>query len=200
MTANVTIRVAQLSDAPELVRIYAPYVEKTAISFEYTVPTVDEFRQRMAVTLKKYPYLVAVRDERIVGYAYVGPFNGRAAYDWAVETSIYVTADQRHAGIGGRLYAALEMICREMNIIGVYACIGYPRGDEPFLTKNSAQFHQHLGFQLVGRFHQCGYKLGHWYDMIWMEKMLASHPAKPAAVKNFNDIKTSIATKLKSVK
>ena len=102
------IRTARLSDAPALLKIYAPYVEKTAITFECTVPDIEEFAARMRATLRRYPYLVAERGGEIVGYAYAGPFGSRAAYDWAVEMSIYLREDQRHRGTGKRLYAALE--------------------------------------------------------------------------------------------
>lgn len=190
---DVQIRVARLTDAPYLVKIYAPYVEKTVISFEYEVPTVDEFRNRMANTLKKYPYIVAERQHQIVGYAYVGPFKGRQAYDWAVETSIYVSTNERHHGVGKQLYQTLENICRTMGILNMNACIGYPTKEDEFLTKNSAQFHAHLGYRMVGEFHQCGYKFGRWYDMVWMEKIIGQHSTRPQAVKNFNDVRSEIA-------
>lgn len=106
------IRTAHLSDAPALRKIYAPYVEKTAITFECTVPDVEEFAARMRATLRRYPYLVAERGGELVGYAYAGPFGERAAYDWAVEMSIYLREDQRHQGTGRRLYAALEAVLR----------------------------------------------------------------------------------------
>lgn len=87
---NITIRTAKPSDADRLLEIYAPYVENTAITFEYEVPSVDEFRQRIENTLKKYPYIVAIKDDKIVGYAYAGTFKSRAAYDWDVELSVYL--------------------------------------------------------------------------------------------------------------
>ena len=71
------IRPAQVTDAKELLAIYAPYVEKTAITFEYDVPSLSEFAERIANTLKKYPYLVAEEDGQILGYAYASPFKGR---------------------------------------------------------------------------------------------------------------------------
>ena len=88
----------------------APYVEETAITFEYEVPSVEEFRSRIRRTLEKYPYIVAQRGEDILGYAYTGVFKGRAAYDWAVETTIYLDRTQRRTGLGRRLYQALEDI------------------------------------------------------------------------------------------
>lgn len=104
----VTIRMAEEADAAALLSIYAPYVEKTAITFEYEVPTVQEFKNRITSTLKRYPYLAAIRDGRIIGYAYASQFKERAAYDWAVETSVYVSGDARRTGAGSLLYEALE--------------------------------------------------------------------------------------------
>lgn len=108
---DIRIRVASEDDAEAILAIYAPYVIKTAITFEYEVPTLEEFRGRIHHTLQKYPYLVAEQNGKILGYAYVGPFHDRAAYDWAVETSIYVDENLRHSGVGGRLNRALEAVC-----------------------------------------------------------------------------------------
>lgn len=183
------IRTAHLSDAPALRKIYAPYVEKTAITFECTVPDVEEFAARMRATLRRYPYLVAERGGELVGYAYAGPFGERAAYDWAVEMSIYLREDQRHQGTGKRLYAALEAVLRTQNVQNLYACIGYPDGaDDAHLTKNSAQFHAHLGYRLVGEFLRCGYKFGTWYSMVWMEKCIGAHDESPAPVCPFPEL------------
>ena len=97
MAAAITLRTAALPDAERLLEIYRPYVEETAITFEYDVPTIDEFRGRMTRVLEKYPYLVAERDGTIVGYAYAGPFVGRAAYDRSGETTIYLGRAVRRA-------------------------------------------------------------------------------------------------------
>ena len=182
MAAAITLRTAALPDAERLLEIYRPYVEETAITFEYDVPTIDEFRGRMTRVLEKYPYLVAERDGTIVGYAYAGPFVGRAAYSWAAETTVYLDRERRGMGLGRRLYTALENVARAQNIWNLNACIGYPREEDEYLNRNSAQFHAHLGYRMVGEFHRCGYKFGRWYDMVWMEKLLGEHPAVPAPV------------------
>lgn len=258
---ELTFRVARPEDAAALLAIYAPYVEETAITFEYEVPSVEAFRARIAHTLATYPYIVAVEgqpanagagrvdgasfsstpasgadaaagahrtSEHIIGYAYVGRLHARAAYDWSVETSIYVDRRARKHGLGRQLYERLEAILRAMNIISVNACIAYPGtmnpavdaataadrlqdahigigdpntadrarkdpregsadsgagiGEDPYLNTNSPDFHAHLGYQLVGHFHACAYKFDRWYDMIWMEKWIAPHPAKPEAM------------------
>ena len=186
---KLQIRVATKEDAEALLAIYAPYVEKTAITFEYEVPSIEEFRCRIQETLKKYPYLVAEKNGKIVGYAYAGAFHARPAYDWAVEMSIYLREDQRHRGTGKRLYAALEAVLRAQNIQNLYACIGCPDGaDDAHLTRNSAQFHAHLGYRLVGEFPRCGYKFGTWYSMVWMEKCIGAHEAQPAPVRPFPEL------------
>lgn len=179
---DIIIRTAKLEDTEEILAIYAPYVEKTVITFEYEVPSAGEFRGRIEKTLKKFPYIVAEKDGEILGYAYTGTFVGRAAYDWAVETTIYIKEDKKKMGIGKLLYQALEDISKAQNIINMNACIGYPEIEDEYLTKNSVQFHKHLGYQWVGEFHKCGYKFGRWYNMVWMEKMIGEHTAKPQPV------------------
>ena len=182
MNSEIILRPATPADAPALLAIYAPYVEETAITFEYEVPSVEEFRSRIRRTLEKYPYIVAQRGEAILGYAYTGVFKGRAAYDWAVETTIYLDRTQRRTGLGRRLYQALEDISRAQHICNLYACIGYPEVEDEYLTQNSVRFHDHLGYTLVGRFRKCGYKFGTWYDMVWMEKLLCTHPDRPQPI------------------
>ena len=85
--------------------------------------------------------------------------------------------------MGRVLYEALADRLKAMGILNLYACIGYPQVEDEYLTKNSAQFHEHLGFTLAGTFHNCGYKFGRWYDMIWMEKIIGEHrPDQPDIV------------------
>lgn len=109
---EIQIRAATANDAEELLGIYEPYVRETAVTFEYDVPTLEEFKNRISHTLKRYPVLVAEENERILGYAYTGPFIGRAAYSWSAETSIYLRKDKRRQGIGRILYDTLEQVSK----------------------------------------------------------------------------------------
>lgn len=193
---RTTIRIATPADAERLLQIYAPYVTDTAISFEYTVPSVTEFRARINNTLQKYPYLVAEHNGQIVGYTYAGPFIARAAYGWNVETTIYLQKDKKKAGIGRALYEALEKALTLQNILTANACIGYPETEDAYLTLNSIQFHEHLGYRMVGIFHQCGYKFGRWYHMAWMEKHLGEHTDGPDAVIPFPKIRDAFTESL----
>lgn len=185
---NLIIRVATLDDAEEILKVYAPYVEKTAITFEYNIPSLEEFKTRIKNTLKKYPYLVAEKNGEILGYAYTGAFIPRAAYAFAAETSIYLKETTRNMGIGRMLYQTLESISKAQNILNLNACIGYPEIEDAYLSKNSVQFHEHLGYQIAGHFHRCGYKFETWYDMVWMEKIIGKHSANPSPFIPFPDL------------
>lgn len=151
-------------------------------------PSLEEFQGRIAHTLRRYPYIVAVENGEILGYAYTGPFGERAAYSWSVETSIYLRQDVRGKGLGKRLYAELERISKAQNVQNLYACIAYPDHDDTHLSGNSVAFHTHLGFTPVERFPHCAYKFGTWYNMTWMEKTLGKHEKSPAPFVPFPEL------------
>ena len=169
------IRAARPDDAEALRKIYAPYVERTAVSFEYDVPSVDEFRRRMMKISEKYPFLVAEEGGSPIGYANTSPFVGRAAYEHSAETTIYIEESRKGRGAGRALYIALESISRMQNILNLNACIGYTDVEDEYLTNASEKFHEKMGYKLVGKFNCSGYKFGRWYDMIWMEKIIGEH-------------------------
>lgn len=176
--AMIEIREAREADAEALLGIYAPYVERTAITFEYDVPTVEEFRGRIRAIGGGYPYIVAVEagGGAPLGYAYAHEFYGRAAYRRSVETSIYLAPAARRQGIGRRLYGELERRLRERGFLNMYACIAYTdNAADNRLPAGSVGFHEAMGFALCGRFHECGYKFGRWYDVVWMEKVIGPH-------------------------
>lgn len=173
MNTTTTIREARPGDAKELLEIYKPYVENTVISFEYEVPSVEEFRSRIENTLKNYPYYVAENVQgEIIGYVYASAFKTRKAYSWSAETSIYVKENQRGSGVGKVLYEALEQTLKKQNVCTLCACIAYP-------NPPSEKFHERFGYQTVAHFHNSGYKHEKWVDMIWMEKVLQAYEVPP---------------------
>ena len=169
------IRSVTTEDAKRLLDIYSYYVLNTAISFEIDVPDENEFRSRIDNTLKKYPYLVLEDNGIIQGYTYAGPFKARPAYDHSCELSIYLDTASTGHGYGRLLYEAIETKLKKAGILNLYACIASPVVEDEYLTNNSEQFHQHMGFVRVGEFHKCGRKFGRWYNMIWMEKIIGEH-------------------------
>lgn len=185
---NCTIRIATEEDAELLLDIYSYYIRNTAITFEYDVPSVAEFQERIRKILSGYPYLVAQIDGKIAGYAYASRFHERKACDWAVETAIYVDKDVKKQGVGKALYLVLEKILSMQNVISVNACIAKPLVEDEYLTMNSLHFHEHLGYQFAGEFYKCGYKFGRWYNLVWMEKFIAEHAEHPLPLKLFPEI------------
>lgn len=180
---RVEIMKATIEDAAEILAIYAPYVINTAISFEYQVPSLEEFTDRIRNISAKYPYIKAVCNGKIVGYAYAAAFKTRKAYDHSVEATIYIKEECRHSGLGKILYEVLTDSLKNMGIFNMNACIALAKEGDPHLTNASKHFHEKMGFSLVGVFHECGYKFEKWYDMIWMEKMLSEHVSDPQPVK-----------------
>ncbi len=166
------IKDVEISDAPRLLEIYAPYVIHTAVSFEYEVPDLKEFEKRIEKTKEHYPYLAAWERDRIVGYCYAEVFHARKAYEKCVEISIYVCTDHKKQGIGRALYGALEAHLKEQGIKNLYACIAYPNKEDEYLTRDSVYFHEKMGFRKCGYFTKCGNKFNRWYDMIYMEKII----------------------------
>lgn len=175
---NYSVRFAKPEDAENLLDIYSYYVLNTAISFEYTVPTVEEFRNRIENTLKKYPYLVIETGNKIKGYAYAGPFKTREAYKYSVETTIYLKHGEQKKGYGRILLTELEKELGLRGFTNANACIAYIEISDEYLNNNSMEFHEYMGYRFVGRFHKCAYKFDRWYDMIWMEKFVGEHNIK----------------------
>lgn len=154
----IEVRQARPGDAPAVQAIYAPVVTSTAISFEEVPPSIEEMRQRIVTTLQTYPYLVAVRDGRLVGYAYASQHRTRAAYRWAVDVTVYIAEGERRSGVGRSLYAELLPILAKQGFNAAYAGIALPNAA-------SIGLHERLGFRHIGTFPQVGFKLCHWHDV-----------------------------------
>lgn len=189
MVDDISIRFAKPEDAKELLKIYAYYVTDTAISFETEVPSEEEFKLRIEEVSKSYPFIVACKDDEILGYAYLHSFVGRKAYELSAETTIYLNPDKKKMGIGKKLYSVLEDVAKAQNITNLYSCIGYVDKEDEYLNNNSVQFHEHIGFRMVGKFENCGHKFGRWYHMVWMEKIIGEHKEIKEFLK-YSDIKS----------
>jgi len=171
------IRKATPDDAEALLRIYAPYVTDTAITFEYEVPTLEDFRQRIIDFSSRFPYLVATSDDgsTILGYSYAHAFHVRAAFQYTVESTVYIDQTLKHHGVGHQLYEALEQALRAQGFKNMNASIAFVEEEDEYLTHASILFHQRMGFTQAAHFHKVGYKFGRWYDVVWMEKMIGKH-------------------------
>ena len=159
------IRIAGEQDVPQILAIYAPYILTTTATFEYDVPTEEEFLQRFQSITARFPWLVWEEDGAILGYAYgSAPFE-RAAYAWCSEASVYLAPQARGRGIGRQLYRALEAILKYQGFQVVYAIITSENAP-------SVAFHSKMGYKTIGFFENSGYKFSRWLGIYWMEKRL----------------------------
>ena len=174
-TEEMLIRPAALADAPDILQIYAPYIQNTVITFETEVPGIEQFTARIEAIKSKYPYLVCEADGKMAGYAYAAKHSERAAYKYSVDVSIYVDPNYQHRGIGKALYFNLFEALKSYDYYTAYACITLP-------NEKSVCLHKTFGFHEVGIWHNVGYKNGSWLDVIWLEKPLKQYDT-PAAEK-----------------
>lgn len=158
------IRFAAQADVPALLSIYQQYID-TSITFEYTLPTPEEFARRVREFSSFYPYLVWEVDGRPAGYAYAHRLAERTAYQWSVELSVYLDRDHTGQGAGRRLYTALMELLRLQGIRTAYALVTSP-------NPPSEALHTAMGFARVGVLHRSGYKDGAWRDVTYFEKPL----------------------------
>lgn len=165
-----TIRIAREADATAILAIYAPHVTDGVATFETALPEVDAIRLRIRDHLPDYPWLVWEEGGDVLAYAYASRFRERAAYDWVVETSIYVRADTQRHGIARRLYGTLLEVLRLQGITQAMGVITLP-------GTASVALHAALGFAPAGVWRRSGYKLGQWWDVgVWQKEL------QPAAI------------------
>lgn len=174
---KLSIRPAVSTDAEAILKIYAPYITDTVITFETEIPSLEAFTERVAAIQSHYPYLVCELDGTVVGYAYASKHRERAAYRYSVDVSIYVDMNFRHQGIGRALYTHLFEELKQYPYYTAFACITLP-------NEASVGLHKAFGFQDAGIFHKDGYKAGKWLDVIWMEKSLRQYDT-PSAESSF---------------
>lgn len=174
----MTIRDARRSDVPAMLAIYAPFVEHTAVSFEYEVPTEAEFARRLEEHQAAFPWLVCEENGRVMGYAYAGRAFERAAYGWNAEISCYLAPELRDRGVGRRLYARIEEILTRLGYYKLFAVV--TSANAP-----SVAFHRALGFRDAACFRNVGYKQGGWYDVLWLEKTLCDRPEPQCLPQNY---------------
>ena len=159
----MAVRIAKVEDVPRILEIYAPYVEKTAYTFEYTVPMMEEFTERFQNITKQFPWLVWEEEGCVKGYAYASlPFS-RPGYRWCCEVSIYLAPETQRKGVGKSLYAVLEHILWQQGYRTIYSVV-------TGTNTGSVEFHKKVGYEIFATFPKCGYKLGRNLDVIWLQK------------------------------
>ena len=154
-----TLRLVQEQDIPAILEIYRPYVQETNISFEYEVPSLEEFSQRVRSIAADYPYLICEEAGTILAYAYA----------------------HRRQGLGRALYQALMELLPLQNVRTVYGIVTSP-------NPGSEGLHQSFGFHQAGLHHNTGYKGGTWLDTIWFEKQIGDYDPSPAPLRSIREV------------
>ena len=170
----MTIRLAVPGDALALLEIYRQYIQ-TPITFEYELPTLEEFTRRISDALKQYPYLVLEDQGRLLGYTYAHPEREWKAYQWNAELSIYLSSRAAGRGLGTALYLTLMDLLRLQGVKTVCGIVTRP-------NPASEGLHRALGFRLTGVREKAGYKNGTWHDVMWLEKPLGTYGPQPSPV------------------
>lgn len=173
-------RFVTVDDSSYLLNIYAQYID-TPITFEYVIPTEEEFSKRIIDISQDYPYLICEDDNKIIGYAYAHRHMTREAYQWNAELSIYLDKSYRSKGLGKEFYRKLIEILRLQGIKTVYGCVTVP-------NEKSEKLHTSLGFSSIGIYHNAGYKCGKWHDVQWFEKSINSYDLDPTPFLSISEI------------
>ncbi len=176
----IRLRFASCNDAGKLLDIYSEYID-TPITFEYTLPSIEEFRERISNIISFYPYIVCEKDDEPIGYAYAHRHMERVAYQWNAELSVYIKKNFTSKGLGKILYSALMEILKLQGIRTVYGCVTVP-------NEKSEALHTGLGFRQIGIYRNAGYKNGEWRDVCWYEKQIGDYNQKPLSIVSLRTI------------
>jgi len=172
MGNQYSMRLITESDAEDVLNIYSYYVRETVISFEYVVPSQEDFLQRIKTISAQYPWLVFLSGSKIIGYAYASSHRQRTAYQWSCESTVYLIPEFHRKGIARLLYQALFSLLRLQGYFNVYAGVTLP-------NKKSVGFHRSFGFSEVGVYKEIGYKFEEWHDVQWFQFEIQQHIYNP---------------------
>jgi L-amino acid N-acyltransferase YncA len=183
MSAGTAIRVrlATPADGDACAAVYAPYVERTSISFELAPPTGAEMATRIARTVERWPWLVVEVDGVVQAYAYGTRHRERAAYDWTVETTVYVAEGFQGRGLGR---AAMRALVAVLRLQGFHLAVAGVTAPNP----GSVALHRSLGFERIGEFEAIGWKLDGWHGVEWFALELAPRDPVPDPVTPIPDL------------
>ncbi|MEE1243689.1 MAG: N-acetyltransferase family protein [Frisingicoccus sp.] len=168
-------------DIAEVLEIYAPYVQNTAITYEYDIPSLNSFSERVHHYTEQYPWIVAKDQGRIAGYAYASEYRSREAYQWGCELSVYLRPEYQGNDLGRTLYSALMDLLSLQGYYTVYGVISLP-------NPASLGLHNQLGFSMEGVQKNCGYKLDSWHDAAIMSKALQDYTSPSAPPKSIHEL------------
>jgi len=168
----IVIRAAKEEDISRILSLYSVYILETTYSFEYEVPSLTSFKERFSKVTDQFPWLICEVDGELAGYSYASATFGRIAYQWDADVTVYLDAKFHRKGIATALYSCLFEILARQGYYNLYAII-------TAINETSIHFHRTLGFTDIGTFHNTGFKMGRWLDVLWMEKHIRLIDGEP---------------------
>lgn len=162
---EISLRKAASSDLQDILNIYNHYIKNTIITFDLEPISIETFRDQMLPVLDSFPFYIAHCKNEILGYAYLASWKKRKAYDFTVESSVYLKAGNEGKGIGKLLYKQLFNDAEKYGIHSVIAGISLP-------NESSVKFHEYFGFKYIGAFKEVGYKFDDWIDVGYWQLIL----------------------------
>jgi L-amino acid N-acyltransferase YncA len=189
---NVEIRPATAADEVDILRIYGPFVTDSSVTFVSTVPTPEEFHEKMARVARRFPYLVCTINGEVAGFAFAAEERPHDVFQWNTELSVFLDPRFHRKGVATALYTALIQILKVQGFYNLYAAISLP-------NDASIALHRHFGFEDRCRYERSGFKMGQWHDLVWMHLRLSqplalpSRPPKRMDELATNDITTACA-------
>jgi phosphinothricin acetyltransferase len=185
MELPLNIRLVTEADYAGMLEVYKPNVLNTAITFEYEVPSLEEYSKRIDNIISHYPCFVCVQNGVIAGFAYAGLFRVKDAYQWSAESTIYVSENFQGKGIARVLYDVLLSTLELQGFVNVYAAVTLP-------NLPSEKLHTFMGFAEIGLFEKIGFKHGKWHDLKWYEMYLTEHPKNPTPPVSIYEVKETV--------
>ncbi len=163
---EISIRTYKETDAQAILEVINFNILNSTALYDYNIRTLEQQTEMLKEKIdKNFPVIVAVLDEKVVGFGYYGDFRFREAYKYTVEHSVYVDKDFQGMKIGHLLMEKLIELAKKQKL---HTMIGVIDAE----NQSSVKFHEKYGFKTVGIIKESGYKFDRWLDSVFMQLIL----------------------------
>lgn len=166
------IRMIEDADIPVILDWYNFYIEHSSATFETEPLSLETFTKRVHMITEKYPWIILEKEGKPVGYAYLGSFMERAAYDWTCDLALYLDPEQRGKGYGTELMNAIIETAEKCGYVNLVSIVTMG-------NRASEHLHEKAGFRVMGQFEHSGYKFDQWWGITWYGRCLKDQDEKP---------------------
>ncbi|MDR6845740.1 N-acetyltransferase family protein [Flavobacterium granuli] len=163
---KIILRPYQTEDTQAILDIINYNILNSTAIYDYNIRTYEIQKGFLDDKIKKkFPVIVAVDDDKVVGFGMYGEFRFREAYKYTVEHSVYVSNEHQGKGIGKLLLQELIQLAKKQNLHTMIAVIDAE-------NQSSIDFHEKFGFKTVGVIKDSAYKFDRWLHSVFMQLIL----------------------------